>query len=275
MYSRRRRLKLKLTAQKFLTMKGILTILFAGLGFAHAQTLSPKVISTGGGVASNGGYSLTYTTGETIIATLQSGSRLLSEGFQQPQNFGVLPVTLIDFNASRTDKKTVLLQWNTATEADNSGFEIQRRDAAQTVFLKRGFTASLAPGGNSSTILHYTFNDNNSYSGTSYYRLQQTDANGKSSLTVIKAVNGSSNAEVSLVIFPNPSKGSFRILIHGFDEGAVASVTDMAGRTIRQVTLVNDDGVMVTGLKTGTYIIAIPDAFGKSRSFSQKLVVQQ
>ena len=256
-------------------MKYIIILLFICAGItSQAQTLTPQVISTGGGVGAAGGYSLSYTTGETIIATLQAGVNLLSQGFQQPEQFGVVAVKLLDLTAVRLDRNTVLLQWNTATESNNSGFEVQRRISTEAEFTGRSFVISHAPGGTSTNPLHYAYKDANSFAGISYYRLQQTNLDGSHDLTVIKAVNGSSASEVTLIISPNPSKGSFMILVHGIPGNKVASITDISGKKIREITFGTNEKVTVTGLTTGMYIVTIVDAFGSGQNFSEKVVVQ-
>ena len=50
----------------------------------NAQTISNKVIANGGGYSSAGGYSLSYTIGETITTTLSNGGYVITQGFQQP-----------------------------------------------------------------------------------------------------------------------------------------------------------------------------------------------
>lgn len=57
---------------------------------ADGQSLSPQVISSGGGYYSAGSSSLSSTTGEmTMVATFSSGSVVVTQGFQQPEDLGV------------------------------------------------------------------------------------------------------------------------------------------------------------------------------------------
>lgn len=58
--------------------------------FVKAQSLSPQVISSSGGYSSSGAGSLSATTGEmTMVATFSSGSVVITQGFQQPEDFNV------------------------------------------------------------------------------------------------------------------------------------------------------------------------------------------
>lgn len=61
-------------------------ILCMGISFAcGAQTLSPSVIPAMGGYYTTPSGSLSWTVGETMVQTLTDGSRILTQGFQQPE----------------------------------------------------------------------------------------------------------------------------------------------------------------------------------------------
>jgi hypothetical protein len=53
---------------------------------SEAQTLSPSVIASGGSFRTAGGYSISYTMGEAVVATADNGSHFLTQGFQQPND---------------------------------------------------------------------------------------------------------------------------------------------------------------------------------------------
>ena len=73
----------KLTITTFALLFGI---------FSYAQTLSPEVISTAGDFFEVSGVgSLSWTLGEPVVETFtgQSADVILTQGFQQPEDFGV------------------------------------------------------------------------------------------------------------------------------------------------------------------------------------------
>ena len=74
--------------------------------------------------------------------------------------------------------KANLLYWTTATEKNNMGFEIQRSGDGYN-FNKIGFVHTKAASGNSSLKLNYGFSDIGFSTGANYYRLKQTDRDGK------------------------------------------------------------------------------------------------
>jgi len=56
-------------------------------GSIYAQMLTPKVVDSGGNFTSNGGYSISYTVGESVVQTFYSSGFYLTQGFQQPSLF--------------------------------------------------------------------------------------------------------------------------------------------------------------------------------------------
>src|SRR5687768_17317651 len=78
-------------------MKKILltVLLFSGILFANAQSLSPKVIASSGGFYTSGGVTLSWTLGETFTTTLSSPNNILTQGFQQPY----IKVTILNISA--------------------------------------------------------------------------------------------------------------------------------------------------------------------------------
>lgn len=68
----------------------VLVMGFAGIFNLQAQTLSPTVISSSGGYYSAGGASLSFTVAEmTMVQTFSSTGNILTQGFQQPEDYGV------------------------------------------------------------------------------------------------------------------------------------------------------------------------------------------
>ncbi len=84
-----------------------------------------------------------------------------------------LPVELTNFTTVVT-RSDIILNWTTASEDNNSGFEIQRSSKDQ-IWSAVGFVKG---AGNSAEPNSYTFNDRNLNSGIYNYRLKQIDFNG-------------------------------------------------------------------------------------------------
>ncbi|UOG75705.1 hypothetical protein MTX78_03705 [Hymenobacter tibetensis] len=114
-----------------------------------------------------------------------------------------LPVELTRFEAHRpAGQPRVQLHWNTASEKNNAGFEVQRQDEGQTSFRRVGFVAGR---GTSSSPTDYAFQDPNDFRGLSYYRLRQLDQDGTESFSPVRVVSGlAGGAAFSLSAYPNP-----------------------------------------------------------------------
>lgn len=98
-----------------------------------------------------------------------------------------VPVELSSFTAE-TNKNTILLNWSTATETNNLGFEIERKLKNQdwvTIAFVEG-------NGTTTEIQNYYYSDDYSelpYEGTVLYRLKQMDYNGEFEYSDQVAVN--------------------------------------------------------------------------------------
>ena len=111
----------------------------------------------------------------------------------------VLPVTLTSFTAQKQASGTQL-KWNTASEQNNSHFDVQR-SADGVTFLNVG---KVNGAGNSNASLDYNFTDKTPASGTNYYRLSQVDFDGKTTLSNPVSVNISFvNSTMQVYAMPN------------------------------------------------------------------------
>lgn len=90
---------------------------------------------------------------------------------------GTVPVELSSFSAL-IKNKSVILVWHTATEVNNYGFEIEKRQSsiANSQWSKVGFVKG---NGNSNSAKEYSFADNSATTGKYIYRLKQIDNDGK------------------------------------------------------------------------------------------------
>ncbi len=159
-----------------------------------------------------------------------------------------LPVELISFSAvlqpgSATADETVLLNWSTATEVDNYGFEIERQEASIKNQDQSFETLGFVEGhGNSNSPKDYSFIDASaslSTSGTIQYRLKQIDTDGSFEYSEIIEVEIGLPTKFELSQnFPNPFNPSTIISYSLAQNGFVQlKVYDILGREV--ATLVN------------------------------------
>ena len=160
-----------------------------------------------------------------------------------------LPVELLYFNASVNNNRTVKFEWSTAMESNNKMFTIEKTIDSQTYQIITSVPAS----GNSSTEKKYSAIDYDPDEGISYYRLKQTDFDGKSTYSSLVSVNNGNNSSL-LNIFPNPSKGLFTI--QSSKEIVSFEIYNALGETILS-SLVFSPVVNISGRPKGIYFLKI------------------
>lgn len=177
-------------------------------------------------------------------------------------DYTVVPVELTSFTASVLENG-VQLDWHTATELNNQGFEIERKSDAD--WVKIGYV----PGyGTTTEPRSYSFIDNNVSTGTYIYRLKQLDFGGgyNYSPEVTVEVDFTPNEYALSQNYPNPFNPSTTILYQVPKAGDVSiAIYNMLGQKVR--TLLNEqvqagayevqwDGTNDAGAKmsSGSYI---------------------
>ena len=124
----------------------------------------------------------------------------------------VLPVELSKFEG-HCEAKEVLLNWTTASETNNSHFELQRiNNSASSTTWEKLFT--ITGKGNSLIEQHYNAIDNAPQAGINYYRLRQVDFDGTESYSKIIAIDYSDcyQNDVNDQIFPNPANQVVQVI---------------------------------------------------------------
>jgi hypothetical protein len=178
---------------------------------------------------------------------------LNAENYRVPNNqpAAPLPVELLFFTAKPKDGK-VVLNWATATEKDNRGFAVERSADAKT------FTTvmTVVGAGNSSNRLDYSAVDARPMAGLSYYRLKQTDLDGKTVFTPVVAVRIGKGGEFSL--YPNPTQDIVHIgMPDGVTENLPVRLTQLTGRVVLNTRLGSEGTLNIKDLPASSYIITI------------------
>ncbi|MFO7524216.1 MAG: T9SS type A sorting domain-containing protein [Ignavibacteriaceae bacterium] len=147
----------------------------------------------------------------------------------------VIPVELTSFTAASVDNK-VTLNWSTASEINNNGFEVERD-------MGNGFTAIGFVQGNGTTteVQTYTFVDDNLAAGSYSYRLKQVDFDGTFEYSDVVEVDVLAPKEFALnQNFPNPFNPSTIITFSLATDSKVSlKVFDVLGQEV--ITIVNNN----------------------------------
>ena len=171
--------------------KGEILLEFISYEGSFAGTSGPAngVTSTDIGVSE----STTATVGTSIgrVGTNDDNNweegNAASKGSKNNKSGGgyqVLPIHLIHFSAVQSNN-SIKLKWQTTAEINNNFFTIERSDNGKN-FYGIGIVEA---AGNSNTVLDYSFVDESKFSNTVYYRLKQTDYDGKFTYSNIISVS--------------------------------------------------------------------------------------
>lgn len=178
----------------------------------------------------------------------------------------VLPIELTAFNAVCNGNE-VKITWQTASESNNSYFEIERSaDAINFTPVTRVNSQN----SNSNTTLNYNAIDANPINGKSYYRLKQVDIDGAFTYSSIVVLNCTSNQNVipaTVNIFPNPTTDNLTININGLEGKKSFVIYDVLGQEMTNKTITStsanlQETIDVSSYANATYILRI-DVDGK------------
>ncbi|MFT7242080.1 MAG: hypothetical protein ACI83L_002446 [Cryomorphaceae bacterium] len=169
-----------------------------------------------------------------------------------------LPIELISFTATVKDA-FVEINWITATENHNDYFNVER--SADGINFKS--IGQVNGAGNSSQTLKYAIVDDTPLNGISYYRLRQTDYDGKSSYSELEAIVFDRRNGFNFKIYPNPNNGErFNIDINENNYVLLVVVYDIHGKELySKVIFTNDSHQYVYAiepsqkLKPGVYLV--------------------
>jgi hypothetical protein len=194
-----------------------------------------------------------------------------------------LPIELLSFNAAYNGKN-VDVTWKTASEINNDYFTIERSlDGVN--FEVVSIVPSKALNGNSTAILSYTVNDPNATNGTYYYRLKQTDYDGKfeySGVVPVTINNSVENTDLAFTIAPNPNDGrSLTVFITSAKNDKLTfAIHDMLGNLIYSELMVTGPTATVSSLiyfqqvlAPSVYLVTLTEE-STGLTYNKKLVVR-
>jgi len=228
-----------ITDQKDFSEPGCATPMFIIIdGELHFQNGKKLYLPCNSGITINAGGSITDGGGggnSNLIDICGSTVWRSADGpLFGPMTLGVaLPVELIAFEAHLEGNK-VMLSWSTASEKNNDYFTVERSSNGLT-FVE---IAEVPGTGNSSTQNDYETIDGEPQQGVSYYRLKQTDHDGKFEYFDMVAINYevSSGGSCILKVYPNPCIGRCTVSLanckNNENADIVVEVFDVAGNKV-------------------------------------------
>ena len=157
----------------------------------------------------------------------ENGKNVYEWALQYTRAEIALPVTLSNYKIVAAGKDGVTITWTTSWEHNNQFFSIERSEDG-VHFSRIGQVAAT----NNVNGSNYSFNDAHPSVGNNFYRLSQTDLNGKT--TTYSLLKATIEVQAGkLLLFPNPATDAITI---GFNHPNKDRIT---------VRLVNAQGVTV------------------------------
>ena len=179
----------------------------------------------------------------------------------------VLPIELLTFTAS-CEANTILLQWTTATELNNDYFTIERSDDA----INFKILSNIDGAGNSTQILSYSYIDQTPINAVNYYRLKQTDFNGKFKYSNLIALDCTKNGLVNDIrVYPNPANFDVTIDLNGNYPQANLELLNSQGQLIYSDLIMNKINLNINKFTSGLYLIKVTTISGV---FINKLIIE-
>jgi hypothetical protein len=249
---------------------------FASLVDDEFAVLKRSSSSVSGADWDAGGASVTRPAGSQPGRTVASGYALRS-GLTSFSQFGIahsvstpLPIELLDFTANYNGID-VDLKWKTASELNNDFFTVERTIDG-TNFTE---IATVDGAGNTNRIIDYAAKDKYPLNGLSYYRLKQTDFNGKVTYSQVVPIDISMNNFEIVNVWTSPEHEVLELTISCnnnclmnielFDvagKKVFSSTEDLSGNKVK----IN---VPIDNLRTGMYLLKVLNG---STTISRKII---
>ncbi len=226
---------------------------FYGFKIINSSASTESEVTTG---TLNGGGIQTLGLGNGVTGSNQD---LIFDDIVVTTNpSAFLPVALSAFTA-RPSAGHNLLQWSTATELNNSHFEIERSSDGR-VWSAVG---RVAGAGTVQEPRDYQFSDEAVQPGRTYYRLRQVDFDGQYEYHGPVQVVRSSAGTVKVRVFPNPAADWLEVAADGQQPFHALQLMDMSGRQVSYWPSARaGQRLSLEGVSPGVYQLLVLDAQG-------------
>ncbi len=168
--------------------------------------------------------------------------------------FNSLPIELVNFNVQAVENK-VDLSWQTASEINNDYFSIERSQDG----VNWETTLTMEGAGNSSSLLNYKTLDTNPLSGTSFYRLKQTDFDGQFTYSKVETITLNNSFNNDVLVYPNPTNNKITV-VSDQKEMEQILVLNSLGQDVTRFTSIENQNtttceIDLSNLSKGVYFV--------------------
>ncbi|MEP7279757.1 MAG: hypothetical protein ABI813_13995 [Bacteroidota bacterium] len=177
--------KLSLLPSTSINLSAASTIELLGSGRVVGTSSSQKIVI--GGITKYNG-SLDFTKTGASIASSATG--ISPNGFALTS---LLPVVFTSFTVVK-NTSDIVLKWSTASEMQNSYFEVERSYNGNSWSP----VSSIKANGTGTAGATYSYADITANASIVYYRLKQVDADGRSTYSTIKTIHSGNNSAAKI-----------------------------------------------------------------------------
>ena len=222
----------------------------------HASGATGPVLTHGTNPSTENWVYSAHSNGTDHLATYKVSS--FSGGGGGGGASGIaLPLEFVSFDARAAAMHTANLQWATASEINNSHFEIERSYNGRTFEM----IGQVAGKGKSHQQMEYNYIDNGIHpsNNIAYYRLKQVDFNGTSEYSTIQFVRFDElGSGIYFSAYPNPVSIELNIKIESNLIGSQFKIINALGQEVKQGELSNLNATIdVSRLPKGNYTMLI------------------
>ncbi|HEV2354568.1 MAG TPA: T9SS type A sorting domain-containing protein [Puia sp.] len=178
---------------------------------------------------------------------------------------GTLPVILSRFTAT-VGEGAIDLAWTTSMEANSDHFTVQ---VSSNAGEKWDDLATIAAAGNSASPINYAFTDSHPSQGTSEFRLQLVDRDGRVTYSDVKSVRIGMVSAVSA--YPNPASDYVNVTLSGMANlQANIRLVNLAGQVLLEKNVTNAAGttvaLAVSSFPAGNYLVVVTGSDGSQQT---------
>jgi hypothetical protein len=175
------------------------------------------------------------------------------------ENFGYspLPVELVSLEATCEGNNKTEITWATATETNNSFFTLETSENTNNWTV----IGTVKGAGNSNHMINYTFLHDCNGSVVKYYRLKQTDFDGKFTYSKVIKVLPCESSNTGFNVYPNPFAKEVTLFFNSeTDQNVDVVVEDARGQVVflqsyEMVKGNNKTKLNLADLMPGTYFV--------------------
>lgn len=194
----------------------------------------------------------------TFVADCNSSASFIAEGKKANgticgtvADFIILPIRLMEFNASKVNSTSALINWKTATEVNASHFVVQQSTDGRNF---RDVTKVRAAG-TSRAELAYEQEVRLVSNTVNYFRLAMVDKDGTTNFSSIVSIGLRGGRPI---LTPSPTSGYVQIT--GSDPSLGTNsieVFDFSGRKMEAIKIISNREIDMSHLDAGIYFVKV------------------